>query len=108
MRTDVIIEFPSRIVLIECKYYPSVLTTGYYESKRVRSAHLYQLFAYQQHLKIRYSGKQIQSILLYPVAQDSLALRYKMDGEPVCIFTINLNQHWKKVEADLLKLIEVA
>jgi 5-methylcytosine-specific restriction enzyme subunit McrC len=106
MRTDVIIEFPSRVVLIECKYYPSVLTTGYYESKRVRSAHLYQLFAYQQHLKTRYSGKQIQSVLLYPVAQDSLMLRYNMDGEPVCISTISLNQHWKQVEADLMNLID--
>jgi 5-methylcytosine-specific restriction enzyme subunit McrC len=105
MRTDVVIEFTDRIVLIECKYYPSVLTTGYYDTKRVRSAHLYQLFAYQQHLKIRYPGKHIQSILLYPVAQDSLFLRYHMEGEPVCVATINLNQHWQQVEADLMQLI---
>jgi 5-methylcytosine-specific restriction enzyme subunit McrC len=106
MQTDVVIEYANRLVLIECKYYPEALIPGQYGGERLRSGHLYQLYAYQQHLRHYAQGRPITALLLYPVAQTTLALRYTLEGAPLGAFTVNLHQPWPAVEAELLALLD--
>jgi 5-methylcytosine-specific restriction enzyme subunit McrC len=109
MKTDVVVEYTrtKRTVLLECKFYPQVLTPEYRGRQRVRSAHLYQLFAYQQHLKHLFPDRELRSVLLYPVGDESVLLRYKLDDEPLRVYTLNLNQHWQGIHADMLTLLTI-
>lgn len=72
MKTDVVVEYSDRkrVALIECKFYPQALGAEHYGKRKVRPAHLYQLFAYQQHLKQQFLGRELRSVLLYPVGDE--------------------------------------
>lgn len=108
MKTDVVVEYHDRrrVVVLECKFYPEVLTPEYQGRRRVRSAHLYQLFAYQQHLKRKFPGRELRSVLLYPVGEEAMLLRYQLDGEPLRVYTLNLNQNWQGIHADMISLLD--
>jgi 5-methylcytosine-specific restriction enzyme subunit McrC len=107
MQTDVVVEYNNRkrVALVECKFYPQALAAEHYGKRKVRSAHLYQLFAYQQHLKKQFPGRELRSVLLYPVGDESVLLRYQMEGEPVRVYTLNLNQSWQRIHEDMLALL---
>jgi 5-methylcytosine-specific restriction enzyme subunit McrC len=107
MQTDVVVEYNDRkrVALIECKFYPQALGAEHYGKRKVRSAHLYQLFAYQQHLKQQFPGRELRSVLLYPVGDESMLLRYQMEKEPVRVYTLNLNQSWQMIHGDMLALL---
>ncbi len=108
MKTDVVIEYTDKkqMVLLECKYYPQVFAAEHWGKRRVRSAHLYQLFAYQQHLKQKFPGRKLRSVLLYPVGEESVLLRYQLDGERLRVYTLNLNQGWQGIHVDMLALLK--
>ncbi len=108
MQTDVVVAYNDhkRVVLLECKFYPQALGNEHHGKRKVRSAHLYQLFAYQQHLKQRFPGREVRSVLLYPVGDETVLLRYQLGAEPVRVYTLNLNQPWPAVRAAMLALLE--
>lgn len=106
MCTDISLTSPSRKVIIDTKYYVQTLA-GRFDPKRVRSEHLYQMFAYLKNAEFKDElGKTCEGILLYPTVDDGLNLRYHLSGHPVRICTINLNQDWRGVHQDLLALLE--
>jgi 5-methylcytosine-specific restriction enzyme subunit McrC len=43
--------------------------------------------------------------LIYPTVQKSLSLAYTHEGHTIKIETLNLNQDWRGVKADLLRII---
>jgi 5-methylcytosine-specific restriction enzyme subunit McrC len=43
--------------------------------------------------------------LIYPTVQKSLSLAYTHEGHTIRIETLNLNQDWRGVKADLLGII---
>jgi 5-methylcytosine-specific restriction endonuclease McrBC regulatory subunit McrC len=45
MRTDVVLTSSDRCIILDTKYYLEALT-GAFEERKVRSSHLYQVFAY--------------------------------------------------------------
>ncbi len=104
MRTDVVVEFPDRVLLIECKYYPEALVVNQYQQRKVRPAHLYQLYAYIQHLRRQLPHKPISAVLLYPVGHHAVHLRYLLEGEAVAVVTLDLHKPWLAIEAALLAL----
>jgi 5-methylcytosine-specific restriction enzyme subunit McrC len=108
MKTDVVIEYTDKkqVTLLECKYYPQVFGAEHWGKRRVRSAHLYQLFAYQQHLKQKFPRRELRSVLLYPVGEESALLRYRLDGEQLRIYTLNLDQKWQEIHADMIDLLD--
>lgn len=105
MKTDITLVSPERKIIIDTKYYSEVLQT-HYDKKKIRSDNLYQLYAYiknsetQDRVNINCEG-----ILLYPTTEEDLDLRYAMKEHKISVKTINLNQDWKKIHEDLLKII---
>ncbi len=108
MQTDVVVVYDDckRVALLECKFYPQALGAEHYGKRKVRAAHLYQLFAYQQHLKRRFPGREVRTVLLYPVGTESVLLRYRLDGAPMWVYTLNLNQPWLTIHTDMLALLD--
>ena len=100
MQTDVSIKINDRKLIIDAKYYKETLQK-YYDSEKVHSQHLYQLFAYLKNQE----DTQAEGILIYPTIQKSLSLAYTHEGHTIRIETLNLNQDWHGVKADLLGII---
>ncbi|PJJ48578.1 5-methylcytosine restriction system specificity protein McrC [Hymenobacter chitinivorans] len=103
MITDTTLEAPERKIILDTKYYTAALRPRYDQQKLI-SPHLYQLYAYLQN-QPALPGQQLEGILLYPAAQQEVAARYTLGGFPVRVVTIDLNQPWPGIAADLLALI---
>ena len=100
MQTDISIKINDRKLIIEAKYYKETLQK-YYDSEKIHSQHLYQLFAYLKNQE----DERAEGILIYPTVQKSLSLTYTHEGHTIRIETLNLNQDWRGVKADLLRII---
>jgi 5-methylcytosine-specific restriction enzyme subunit McrC len=104
MITDTTLEAPDRKIILDTKYYRAALRPRY-DRQRLISPHLYQLYAYLQNQNSPPS-QQLEGVLLYPAATREVDLRYTLGGHPVRVVTLDLNQPWPGIAADLLKLIE--
>ncbi len=96
-------------LLIECKYYPKALADAAHGGKKkLHTAHLYQLNAYYRHLGPD-ANADFDALLLYPLAESGLlAKAYLLPDTKQHRFriaTLNLNQEWTAVEADLRQII---
>ncbi|MES2516565.1 MAG: 5-methylcytosine-specific restriction endonuclease system specificity protein McrC [Bacteroidota bacterium] len=100
MQTDISLQINDRKVIIDTKYYKETLQK-YYDSEKIHSQNLYQLFAYLKNQ----TNPNAEGILLYPTVQKSMRLSYTHEGHTISIETLNLNQHWQGIKDDLLKII---
>ena len=100
MQTDISIKINNRKLIIDAKYYKETLQK-YYDSEKIHSQNLYQIFAYLKNQE----NESAEGILIYPTVQKSLSLAYTHEGHTIRIETLNLNQDWQGVKADLLGII---
>jgi 5-methylcytosine-specific restriction enzyme subunit McrC len=108
MMTDISIENGKSKVVIDTKYYKEALIT-HYGQKKIRSEHLYQLYAYITNLK--YKGgmnTNCSGILLYPTVDTDHYHSFQIGGHWINVCTINLNQDWRGIHNDLLDLLDRA
>jgi 5-methylcytosine-specific restriction enzyme subunit McrC len=101
MQTDISIKLGDRKLIIDAKYYTETLQK-YYNTEKIHSQHLYQLFAYLKNQE----NPQAEGILIYPTTEKSLSLTYTYEGHKIRIETLNLNQNWQEIRGDLLRIIE--
>jgi 5-methylcytosine-specific restriction enzyme subunit McrC len=105
MITDTSLESPERKIILDTKYYAAALRPRYHQQKLI-SPHLYQLYAYLQN-QPALPGQQLEGILLYPAAAQTLDVRYTLGGHPVRVVTLDLAQPWEGIAADLLGLLQL-
>ena len=104
METDVTMRSTDRTLIIDAKYYKSALQE-HQGTMKAHSENLYQLLAYLRAESFRNPAITPEGILIYPVAENAVSASFRIDGYPMRLFTLNLNQHWEKIEKDLLYLI---
>ena len=107
METDISVRNPLRTLVIDAKYYQETLTR-YFDTERVRSDNLYQIFAYLKNLEV-HGGQDATAagMLLYPTVDQSLRLEYHILGHNIFVCTLNLNQEWQGLRDDLLRLVDL-
>ncbi|MCC2545966.1 hypothetical protein LJY25_05880 [Hymenobacter sp. BT175] len=103
MITDTSLVAPDRKIILDTKYYAAALKPRY-DRQRLISPHLYQLYAYLQNQPAA-PGQLLEGILLYPTAAQEVDARYTLGGHPVRVVTLNLQQPWPGIAADLLALV---
>jgi 5-methylcytosine-specific restriction enzyme subunit McrC len=102
MRTDVTLTSSSRRIVVETKFYAKQFQS-HYDTKKVRSAHLYQLLTYLA--QMRATGDTTPAgCLLYARAGTDRRLRYRIDGHDITVASLDLNQPWRQIHKDLLEL----
>jgi 5-methylcytosine-specific restriction enzyme subunit McrC len=106
MITDVALDSPSRKIIIDAKYYREPMQRNFGKDS-VRSAHLYQLFAYLKNFEKKYHhrGGELEGILLYPLSGKKLDLRFKIHGHMIRVVTIDLSSDWRQIHDLLCNLI---
>jgi 5-methylcytosine-specific restriction enzyme subunit McrC len=107
MRTDVTLRNAARTVVVDAKYYKDALKE-YYGSKKAHAENLYQLLAYlrAESASVNPTRPRPDGILIYPVGDSKVDESYVIDGYLVRLFTLDLNQPWREIERDLLRLLE--
>ncbi|MDA9909230.1 hypothetical protein N9E57_01765 [Gammaproteobacteria bacterium] len=109
MRTDINIESDSSILVIDTKYYKQPLTSrqdfGNIENKKIRSNNLYQIFTYLAYSSYLNPSKHHAGLLLYPENKKSINHTVKSIHGDIRIKTVNFEEDWRKVESNLLDLV---
>ncbi len=104
MKTDVCLTSGERRIILDCKFYRDALQTNW-QKRTLHSSHLYQLFAYLRNKASEPGWSQCEGILLYPTVTTPLNLTYKIQGHPIAVKTVNLNQDWRSIHNEMLDLI---
>ena len=103
MLTDTTLAAPDRKIILDTKFYAAALRPRY-DRPRLIAPHLYQLYAYLQNQRPA-PGQALEGVLLYPGLAPAPPLAYTLGGHPVRVVTLNLNQPWAGIAADLLALV---
>lgn len=104
MFTDVTIEWPSRKVILDCKFYKDALVTRN-DRHRLHSSHLYQLNAYLQNKAEHAGWEAVEGILLYPAVNHRTSVRMTLLGFRMRVVSIDLDRSWQEIHRDLHSLL---
>jgi 5-methylcytosine-specific restriction enzyme subunit McrC len=104
MRTDICLVSKERKIILDCKFYRDALQVNW-QKRTLHSAHQYQLFAYLRNKEGDPGWKNCEGVLLYPTVATPLNLTYKIQGHPITVKTVNLNQEWRSIHKEMLELI---
>lgn len=105
MKTDISIIAGHRKIIMDTKFYKEALSTRF-ESEKLKSHNLYQLYAYLGNDPDRHQY-EMEGILLYPEVKRDLTLQYQLQDKQLKVMTVNLNQNWQGIYErlkDMLKL----
>lgn len=104
MEADVIMESPSRRIIMDAKYYPEALSGQH--GKKLRSSHLYQLVAYLRNREAA-EGRdpKHEGILLYPTVESTIGIDVQLEGFPIMARSIDLLKDWRTIHSDMLAII---
>lgn len=103
LNTDVELLKGNGLTILDCKFYHEAFTSNR-DTQRFKTANLYQLYAYIMNRQIKDPKLNISGMLLYPETEESFCHRFKLQGHPMCIASINLNQPWQGIHKDLLEI----
>jgi 5-methylcytosine-specific restriction enzyme subunit McrC len=101
MHTDVTVKSKEIITIIDTKYTPHILDERH-GVRRVRSEHLYQLYAYLSNFE---SDRPLRGLLLYPQADSRVRVDFSIMGYPIRVGTIDLGQDWQLIERELIDIV---
>jgi 5-methylcytosine-specific restriction enzyme subunit McrC len=101
METDMTLRSADRTIVMDAKFYKEALLARSGPAK-VRSGHLYQLFAYLEHAALRAPHLPCDGALIYPAVGDPVALRYNVRGHEVVVRSVDLTRPWQEIRDELL------
>lgn len=103
MQTDITLQKDNRILIIDAKYYHHKITNTWNEHRTVKSAHLYQIFAYVKNMDANTNHNNIISgMLLYAKTdREELLNTYNLSGNKITVRTLNLNVEFNKIKEQL-------
>ena len=106
MRTDIMLRLKEKILIIDAKYYGSILLSRF-EKESVRSNHLYQIFTYVKNQDKNNTG-DVAGILLYAKTDEDITpdCMFNMGGNQIGAKTLDLNKEFPLIAAQLNKLAE--
>lgn len=106
MQTDITLSSrdQSKVLIIDAKYY-SHMTQVQYGAHTLHSGNLYQIFTYvkNKEYELRSDHHQVAGMLLYAKTDEEVAPDgvYQMSGNTITVRTLDLNQDFCNISADL-------
>lgn len=104
MKTDVVMEWPDRKIILDCKYYRAAFAQNYGVEK-LHADNLYQLYAYMRNQAAQPGWQHVEGVLLYPAGQRHFNLRYTFGNHRVRVVSLNLSRSWQEIESALLDAV---
>lgn len=103
MQSDVMLTKGDKTLIIDAKYYSRTMQTNFGVSK-IRSANLYQIFAYVKNAAAHSDHpEKISGMLLYAKTDEEIQPDsvYTMGGNQIHVRTLDLNQKFEKIKTQL-------
>lgn len=104
MKTDISLVAPGHKVIVDAKFYTSAMRTGRDGSRKLREAHLYQMFAYLKNLEAHGQGVADTAVLLYATSGERFDHRFRLGSHQLRACSLDLNQPWSGIREELLLL----
>ena len=107
MKTDITLHGEHQILIIDAKYYDTILAKGQYGEEGLRSSHIYQIFSYVMNQAFQ-DQKDVSGMLLYASTkdEDSYHNEFTIAGHLFTIDTLNLNQNFSDISGHLNSLVQ--
>ena len=101
MKTDVLLRQGEKILIIDAKYYGQIMQRNF-DKPSLRSAHLYQIYAYVSNADRQHTGN-VSGLLVYAKTQEELLpdCMYNMGGNHIGAVTLDLSRDFSKIAAQL-------
>jgi 5-methylcytosine-specific restriction enzyme subunit McrC len=106
MITDVTIERDDHVIILDTKYTPKALVMAHHGGgERLRTEHLYQLFAYVRNAEAL-GGKweTCEGVLLYPSVAERFRFEFEIAGHRMKICSVNLAADWGMIREELVDI----
>lgn len=103
MKSDILLSYQGRILIIDAKYYSQIMVASQYGNKEtMRSAHMYQIFAYVKNYDKDNSGN-VNGMLLYAGTDEETIpdYQYKLSGNVFTVRSLDLNTEWSEIVEQL-------
>ncbi|HDL0658509.1 TPA: 5-methylcytosine-specific restriction endonuclease system specificity protein McrC [Staphylococcus aureus] len=104
MRSDIMLRYKDKCLIIDAKFYKNTLN-NYYDTKKIHSTNLYQIFTYvkNQQLNLKKKAIQVSGMLLYAKTDENIALndKFHMSGSQIIIKTLDLNCDFNIIKKQL-------
>lgn len=109
MNTDITLQKGDKKLIIDAKYYSRILVKNYSDSKeKLRSAHMYQIFAYVKNMDTDNTGN-VSGLLLYAKTEDVLfpdGVPFEICGNSIGAKTLDLSKDFEEIASQLDKIAE--
>ena len=107
---DILLEKENHKLIIDAKFYSDPLK-GRNNQQKLIPDHLRQITTYVMNFPLDSKSNQIDAMLLYAQVDKPIKADYEFNlnnsKHKILIRSINLNQEWQKIHADLITLIQV-
>ena len=107
MQTDIMLRSPERTIIVDTKFYGNPLNTRC-GRERVRSDHLYQIFAYVTNwaAAVPSHDPEPEGWLLYAAVDGDFDYRFELVKRQIRACSIDLSREWREIETDLRELVD--
>lgn len=104
MQTDITLRGDTRTLIIDAKYYGRIMQE-HHNSESVRSAHLYQMYAYVKNMDAGHTGN-VSGVLLYARTGEERIpdFDYGIGGNRIAVKTLDLNKPFALIAEQLDRL----
>ena len=102
MQTDITLQKGDKTLIIDAKYYGKSMSQNY-TKETLRSAHLYQIFAYVKNMDTQNTGN-VSGLLLYAKTEDEVFPEgepFVIGGNSIGARALDLNQEFKEIARQL-------
>ena len=109
MQSDVMLEgTDNRVLIIDAKFYSHIMLKQY-DVEKLRSTHLYQIFAYVKNKEYELEGQphEVSGMLLYAGTEGEIQpdVVYQMHGNRISVKTLNLNLPFREIAKQLKGIV---
>ncbi len=106
MQTDITLKQKDKILIIDAKYYAHIMQ-HYYDTNKIHSNHLYQIYTYVKNMDKKHLGN-VSGMLLYAKTDEQIVPDHDfwMEGNKISVKTLDLNVPFEKIKEQLNGIAE--
>lgn len=101
MQSDMILENPELVRIIDTKFYADPLT-HYFDSEKLHSHNMYQILTYVMNFANREHRRPVEGMLFYAAVGDEVRFDSRILDHRITVETIDLTLPWERIWSDLL------
>lgn len=108
MKSDIMLTYNDKVLIIDAKYYSSNTQTRY-DTHKIHSHNLYQIFTYVKNKSYQLKDhSEVSGMLLYAQTDDEIQPNntYMMSGNKISVRTLDLNCEFAEIAVQLNKIVD--